>query len=533
MKLREFFANFFTGIKDGISRYFIAFICTVLLFLTASFEILWESGADHIIIPLCLTFGFTALLSVLLKSVQEYLFEKLSILIQAIVCALSAIAVFLMIHANYESLYMTMAYTGIMIAFVCLIFFVLMRGEHRESVFARLVSSAIFTTAVCAVLSGGLSVCIGAFESLIFSWNDSYKAYIIVNLFVWAVGYTNILFSFIPKKDVPTPPSKIFKTFVLYAGLPLYILLVAILLVYLAKIVITWHMPVGEINWFASFASLFFIFFVLSVMQYPEKLPKLFVKYGGYCLIPILIMQAIAVFERINAYGLTTPRTISLVLIVIGILFIVTTIIKPKHLNKIALVAGIIVLAVTVTPFNVIDMPIASQTAILENALLKNDMLKDGVVVPKKDISKDDQEAIESAYYYLKYNAQQVPDFIPEGDNSFIEIFGFNRYDETQSTYQYCHFKTKDSIDISGYNQMMQVNDYRDTLTFEHNGKTYELNLCDIAQELYNQYGESQENLEPYKIDDNVSIYFSSLSADLENELVYSTYCEGFALIKN
>ena len=137
-----------------------------------------------------------------------------------------------------------------------------MRGENRDLAFPKLVTSWIFTEAICIVLSIGLSTCIAAFQLLIITWDDIYKLYLIVLLFVNAVCFTNIFLSFIPKKDIPVQKSKVLRAFVLFAGLPLYMLLLAILLVYLAKIVITRNMPVGEINWFASFASLFFIFFL-------------------------------------------------------------------------------------------------------------------------------------------------------------------------------------------------------------------------------------------------------------------------------
>ncbi len=534
MKLREFFTNFFTRVKGGISRYFIVFFCTVIMFGAESYSILFHQPIGNIIGSISMTCILVGFLSVLLKSIQEYLASKLNNLIQIIVCAIAAIISFLLIYTNYHSKYMTMAYIGIMIALVCFIFFVLMRGDNRDAVFPKLISSSVFASAICTVLSIGISLCIGAFEALIFSWYNSYKLYLIINLLIWVVGFPNIFLSFVPKKDAPLPQSKIFKTFVLYAGLPLYILLIAILLVYLGKIVVTWKMPIGEINWFASFASLFFIFFVLSVMQYEKKLAKLFVKFGGYFLIPVLIMQAIAVFERVNAYGLTTPRTVSLVLILISILFIGTTIIKPKHLNKIALVSGIITLLVTVTPFNVIDMPVASQTAILKNALVKNDMLKDGSVIPNENVSNEDAKIIESAYFYLRYNANKVPEFIQDSDKSFAEIFGFELYQyEERFTYQHCAFKTKASVDITEYDRLVKVTDNNDMLNFEHNGQQYQINVNDIAQELYDQYGESQYELELYQVDENVSLYFSSFTVDTQNGLVYGAYINGVALIKN
>ena len=443
---------------------------------------------------------------------------------------------FLIIKTNYDSLYTIMAYTGIMIAMLCFIFFILMRGENRDLAFPKLVASWMFTGAVCGVLSGGLSICIAAFQSLIFSWDDIYKLYSIANLFVWIIGFINIFLSFIPKKGVPLASSKIFRTFVLFAGLPLYILLITILLLYLAKIVITWNMPVGEINWFASFASLFFIFFLLSVKQYKEKIAKLYVKFGGYFLAPVLVMQAVAVFERINAYGLTTPRTVSLVLIIISILFITGSVIIPNHLNKIALISGIIVLIVTITPLNVIDMPVRSQTRILTNVLTANDMLKDGKVVPNPNVSDEDAKKIISAYEYLKYDAGKTPDFIPNPKNSIEEIFGFtkkNDFDRNGKVYRYCNFRTKDSVDITEYDKMVKVYDDNDIIKFEHNGQQYDIDLIQIANSFYDQYDTEETELDLYIVDENTALYFEDFSFDAEDGEVYYCYFNGYLLLKN
>ena len=534
MRFKEFLKNFYTGVKEGISRFPVAFICSILCFLTASYQIIFESDTFKIFIPLYLTYALVSVFSVLLKTAQEYITEKINSLLQYILCAIVAVAGFFLLKIHYESLYAIMAYTGIMIALLCFIFFTLMRGENKDTAFPKLISSLVFANAICGVLSGGLSICLAAFESLIFSWNDFSKLYFIINLFVWVVCFINIFLSFIPKKDVPLPQSKIFRTFVLFAGLPLYILLIAILLVYLAKIVITWNMPVGEINWFASFASLFFIFFLLSVKQYTEKIAKMFVKFGGYFLIPVLIMQAIAVFERINAYGLTTPRTVSLVLIIISILFIAGSLIMPKHLNKIALVSGIIVLIVTVTPFNVIDMPVASQTKILESVLTANGMLKDGKVVPNSKVSVEDAEKIISSYNYLKYDAKKLPEFILNSEkNTDYEIFGFKAdHDSDRNNYIHCNFSTKESVDITDYNKMVECREY-DSIKIEHNGQQYDIDLEQLARNFYSQYGDEEKQLDIYVVDDNLALYFTNFNVSFENDQMTYCYFNGYALLKD
>lgn len=535
MKFKEFLSNFYVNIKEGISRFFTAFICTVLFYLTVSFEIVFSTNSDEIIVPLCMTYALVAVLSVLLKTTQEYINEKLGCITQYILCALAGVTGFFLIKANYESLYTLMAYTGIMIAMICFVFFVLMRGENRNLVFPKLVTSFLFTGAICAVLSGGLSTCIAAFQSLIFTWDNIYKLYLLVILFVWIICFINIFLSFIPKKDAPIQQSKIFRTFVLFAGLPLYILLIAILLLYLAKIVITWNMPVGEINWFASFASLFFIFFLLSVMQYTEKIARLYVRFGGYFLVPVLVMQAIAVFERINAYGLTTPRTVSLVLIIISILFILGSIIIPNHLNKIALISGLIVLIVTLTPFNVIDMPVTSQTNILKTVLLSNDMLKDGKVTPNPNVSDADAQKIISAYEYLKYDAEKVPDFIPNSEKSIQEIFGFTKmyYGIEENNYIYCNFHTKNSVDITDYDKMVKVFDDNYFVNIDYKGQQYNIDLKKIAKILYDQYGNEETELDIYTVDENISLYFTNFSFEIDNSEVSYCHFNGYALLKD
>lgn len=534
MKFKEFLKNFYVTIKEGISRFLTAFICTILAFITISFEIIFETNLDEIIIPLCMAYALVAVLSVLLKTMQEYLCEKISNIIQYIFCALVGIVAFVLIQINYESLYMIMAYVGIMIALICFIFFILMRGENRDLAFPRLVTSWIFAGAICGVLSGGLSTCLGAFQFLIFTWDNSFKLYLIVNLFVWVVGFINIFLSFVPKKDIPIPQSKIFRAFVLFAGLPLYILLIAILLVYLAKIVITWNMPVGEINWFASFASLFFIFFLLSVMQYKEKIAKLYVKFGGYFLIPVLVMQAIAVFERINAYGLTTPRTISLVLILISILFIAGSVAIPKHLNRISLISGIIVLAVTVTPLNVIDMPVASQTNILKNTLMANDMLKDGKVVPNPDVSETDAGRILDSYHYLKYNAKKTPDFIQDEAKTAEEIFGFTKSDYNgTNNYTSYTFETKSSVDITSFDKMVKIDSDRDIISIENNGRQFDIDIREVAKNLYAQYGSDCFDIDLYVVNENISLYISHFYFLIENDEITYCYLSGYALLKN
>lgn len=532
MWLKTFIGNLLLRVKESVSRFSVAFICTVLSLLVISYAIVFDITNPDTVYQLCMALAFGGVFSILLKLANEY-FEKfkLKILWQHILSALATIVCFFLVHIYYESDYMIMAYIGIIVALMCFIFFAIMQGKNAKLCFPKIVSSICFSNVICGIISGGLSVCIGAFQALIYDGDGIYKVYMIVNLFVWIVAYTNLLLSFVPKKDVEITTSKIFRAFVLYAGLPIYMLLISILLVYLAKIVITWNMPVGEINWFASFASLFFIFFHLSIQQYEEKAAKLFSKFGGYFLIPVLIMQGIAVFERINAYGLTTPRTVSLVLMAISVLFILASIVAPKHINKIVLASGVIVLIVTITPFNVIDMPIASQTKILETVLTENNMLIDGKVVPSKNLSEEDSQKILGAYEYLKYNAKKLPDYIPDSGKSIEEIFGI---DEIESNHNvYCSMETKSEVDISNYDRMVKFDCYDEFIEIEHKGKSYSINPNDIADKLYKKYGEDSSEVELYVVDENIALYFEDFRFEVIDSEAVDASAIGYFLLKD
>ena len=200
MKFKEFLKNFFLNVKEGISRFSMAFIFTALAFFTITFEIIFETNSDETIIPLCMAYGLAAVLSVLLKTIQEYIFEKFKPLFQYIISVVAGVVTFILTYTNYESLYMIMAYTGVTIALLCFIFYVIMRGENRDIAFPKLVTSWVFSWAICAVLSGGLSICISAVQLLLFSWEDSYKLYLIVNLFVWVICFVNIFLSCIARR---------------------------------------------------------------------------------------------------------------------------------------------------------------------------------------------------------------------------------------------------------------------------------------------------------------------------------------------
>ncbi|MDD4688186.1 MAG: DUF4153 domain-containing protein [Eubacteriales bacterium] len=539
MKIIQKLKDFLGRIKTGVSRFSIPFGFSVVLFLILAYSIIFEKSDSEIIIPLIFGAGFGLVVSILLKIMSERC-RKIApnFIVQLILSSITAIACFVLTYIlKIDNAYVFAAYWGLIISCGCFGFYLLSRGENDQTIFSHTISSIVFTGAICAILSAGISICIAAVQFLIFDFEGDtiWKILAVANLFIWSVVAVNLFLSYIPEKDTKVTAPKVFKMLSLYVGLPLYMLLIAVLFVYLAKIVITLKMPIGEINWFASFAALFFIFFMLSVRQYEERSAQLFTRFGGYLLIPVVIVQGIAIMERVVAYGLTTPRTCSIILVLIGLMFIITSLISQKHLSKVYIAAGIIVLLVTITPLNVISIPKYSQQNILEEVLIKNNMLKDGAIIPNESISQEDKDRILSSYHYLEYAEGKKVDFLKDTENlNTLEIFGFEqKYSDNIN--KYYTFSCKDSIDISGYNRMVDAYGKSDNMIeVEVDGKKTVIDTKDVFQKLYDKHGKDNNDLDLYIVSDKIALYIKQLSGDIssDNKIEYC-YFEGYVLLKN
>ena len=68
--------------------------------------------------------------------------------------------------------------------------------------------------------------------------------------------------------------------FLFWLLLPAALLLLAILYVYLGKIVVTGSMPSGKLNWFGSVALASYVFFWLSLRGSSNRFFRLFARWG-------------------------------------------------------------------------------------------------------------------------------------------------------------------------------------------------------------------------------------------------------------
>lgn len=537
MKLKKFLTDILKKTQMGISRFLSSFIITLAIFSILSMEILTDLNMEY------LGETLTALLMGLVFSIFFVVLGErggLNKILTQLFPIIPTVLCYIIIKSDIIEEYFFMGYWGIILALGCFTLCLLYSKNNEKTLIPHILKSIFFTTLVCGLLTLGIMICLWAIETLILNFDSD--IYFVVALFIWIVIFANTFLAYLPKHDEGLVLPTLFNTIIVKVTLPVYIILIAILYIYLIKIVVTLNMPIGQINWFASFASLFFVFFAFCVMPYEDKLSKTFLKISGYAIIPIVIMQLIAIYERVSAYGLTTPRIISLILVGISVIFAVVSILN-KEMQKVWWAVGIIILVFTLVPkINIIDMPKASQINLLEKYLVKNNMLVDNKIVPNENVEDYDRERIVSAFDYLAFSAGKLPTWLEDKRNSpHTEVLGFeyNPYD-TESKNVFCNYSNEfEHIDVSQYKNMITYDEYiapdeDQALTININNNTYKYNAKDLFKSLYDKYGTSSEKIEPVELSENIIIYitYSDFSYNTEDDILDNCSIHGYVFEK-
>lgn len=530
MKIVEFILK---NVKEAMSKFVVSFYGSIVLFILIALQVIFDFTEDTIM-QITLAIGLAVIASVMLQLMSiKYKYSKKADTVQRIAAIALSIPCYFLIGNIFESDYVFMAYLGFILCFLLISLYIMYDAENRDMVFPQIVKSGFFTFIVASLFFGGISLCILAFDFLVVSLADFDKWIIITALLAYIIICYNLFIAMLPEKTDKITLPKIFKVLVLYVGLPIYTLLLAVLYAYLVKILITMEMPQGQINIFASLASLFFIFFYLDLGSYDNRAVAFFRRFGGWFLLPIIASQAIAIYIRVNAYGLTTARWISILLNITALAFIIFTLIKQgKFVKHVITGFAVLVFISTFGPINVIDVPVYEQTHRLEKVLERNNMLSDGRLNPKKDLSEEDKQKISSCYSYLIYE-EKAPEYIDE-DASFYSLFGFDMLDTygNPDSYKLVHLNknnTYDKIDISGYSNYCFV----DEISSQEFEIVIDEKVYDITEWILNIKEDSDKSDMVFDISQDIRVYLTYVYYEMDNEgeIMYFS-AQGFALIK-
>ncbi|MGI6607950.1 MAG: hypothetical protein ACOX1F_03090 [Erysipelotrichaceae bacterium] len=506
-RIKEFFTQLINRFLESVRRFLLTNIFLAFITLVLVISIIIDNLSDpYQYLLLAATLG--GLTSFVLTLADEKYRITNGKIINIIVSLSVTIATYIVFHFFSENDYVFLGYIGLLLVEMCISFYLLFFIEDNKKLFASLLCSLLYCHVMITTIVLGLSVCLLAFETLIYRFDNFERLYLIAGA-IFEVFVANSLFlSYIPTRDEKLSVSRAYENILHKAALTVYYLLIGILYIYLAKVLITFELPINKINWFASFALLFYCLFYLSC-HYAEKGIGLFhLKYGGFLMLPIMLVQNYVLFLRISAYGLTTPRYLSVMFNLIALAFIISSFFK-KGAKPVFLFIAAVVAVLSIGPFNMIDVPFNSQSKRMEKILLKNGMLDGKTIVANPDISEEDKREIREIYNYLQRSASKKENYITDiFDSEFETVFGFKRSAEEETVkedYINCdYYNSYEVFDIEGYRSMEYI-DY---------GCSVEIagyNIENYFWSLYNTYGKSQTTSLVYTTEDGTRIIFGRI----------------------
>lgn len=233
--------------------------------------------------------------------------------------------------------------------------------------------------------------------------------------------------------------------------LPCYGVMLCILYLYMGKIAWAWEMPVGTMNWYASFAVFLYSLFYFCLHE--EENPRVlrFLRYGAWALLPVMALQAWGIYIRFDAYGLTTVRYLSLGCNFFGFCVVVFAIFR-KNARFLFPLAAVLALVLTLLPTNMIDVPAKNQWNRLSAVLLSHDLIEGDRVKAPVELPKEEKELLRSAYRYLVHHPgvwkyPLVTQMKEDGAwDTFMAVYEGEKWIDLSFPWE--------DIDISGYDRM-------------------------------------------------------------------------------
>jgi len=331
------------------------------------------------------------------------------------------------------------------------------------------------------VLYLGFAAITGAIDLLLYELDYDVYSHIanIVFTFFTPVYYLSLLPKFnsedekdAAKKEVSYSFPRVLEILVSYIMIPLISIFSIVLIIYFIKILVTGVWPVGQVGpMVLGYSAAGYLIYILGT-NLQNRFSILFRKFFPMVLIPLVVMQLVSSYIRIEAYGITESRYY---VVLFGIFSIITAVVlifsKKKNPNTIVLLAACFAILSIIPPVDAFSVSMNSQEARLEEILERNNMLVNNELVPNSDIPNEDKYELTSiTYYMVRMGYLSQVEWFPEEYShesdyygNFEKIYGFSEYYDDNSSgvaplYVYAALDQNKEIDVAGFDKFIKVN---------------------------------------------------------------------------
>lgn len=278
--------------------------------------------------------------------------------------------------------------------------------QYNKTLFLRALTGAIFT----AVLFAGLAVALLAVDNL-FGLDVPGQRYaqlwivlvFLFNTWFFLGGLPESLDELERRTDYPTG----LKVFAQYVLVPLVVVYLVILTLYLGKVLLTQEWPSGWIGWLVSSVAAAGIFSLLLVHPIAEQAENRWMRTyarGFYlAILPSIVMLWLAIWKRIDQYGVTERRYFLAVLSVwLAAIALYYAIRRSRDIRIIPASLCLVGLATIAGPWGAYRVSESSQIGRLRGLLIRDGMLEDGTLrAAPQPLPFDDRREVSAIVRYL------------------------------------------------------------------------------------------------------------------------------------
>jgi len=389
-KIKENVKKLLLHFKSGFERFPVTIILAFMHFITGIYIAeVRNFQSDEFIEINFLLFGSIFITAMLEMLYEKYFYKKNRWLVRGVYSVITFVVsiIFFVEYLRTNDYYNVYFFTLIPISMVLFLLIpILRKKDNREkylqSVFSNFVTTGIFA----AVLWIGIEIILATVNYLFFYSGDSlfFRLTTYSFWFITEVFGASLFLSLLKKPDDNLENYEfpfIFNLLIKFAIIPLIIIYTGVLYIYMARVIISMHLPKGLIShlvlWYTAFSV--FIMILITPFTQKDKFFENFKKYFPYFSIPLIFASLFAVFQRTYQYGITENRYYVLISI-FWLLFCMILYIRNMNVTGVFISLIICFIISVYTPLSAKNVSNFSQSQRLKRILVKYGALKDGKI---------------------------------------------------------------------------------------------------------------------------------------------------------
>ena len=389
-KIKENVKKLLLHFKSGFERFPVTIILVFMHFITGIYIAeVRNFQSDEFIEINFLLFGSIFITAMFEMLYEKYFYKKNRWLVRGVysVITFAVSIIFFVEYLRTNDYYNVYFFTLIPISMVLFLLIpILRKKDNREkylqSVFSNFVTTGIFA----AVLWIGIEIILATVDYLFFYSGDSlfFRLTTYSFWFITEVFGALLFLSLLKKPDDNLENYEfpfIFNLLIKFAIIPLIIIYTGVLYIYMARVIISMHLPKGLIShlvlWYTAFSV--FIMILITPFTQKDKFFENFKKYFPYFSIPLIFASLFAVFQRTYQYGITENRYYVLISI-FWLLFCMILYIRNMNVTGVFISLIICFIISVYTPLSAKNVSNFSQSQRLKRILVKYGALKDGKI---------------------------------------------------------------------------------------------------------------------------------------------------------